>query len=312
MARWPLALVVAAQACAVDASGLPGPGPDAGGPTEDLGARDLGGEDAGGDLGPPPDMPDCVPSPSPEICNGIDDDCDRGIDEEVTVNEPCDGDGDGCLDGRTACLDDDTRCLEDGPERAGDSCDGPDADAVPEGTWACEDEVLRCADDCLWMPEFCNRRDEDCDGIIDEAPACNEGADTCRPVRRGDSIYLICTEPPGGGDSWGEARSECARRGYALAQVDDAAERDWLYTEAGTGEWWIGARTDRGDMAGRQDKGTWTWRPSGASVDPGLWATDEPSGDGSCGHLAFGFGGQLNDIPCTAIFNYICEGVIVP
>jgi hypothetical protein len=306
MARWLVALVVA-QGCAVDPSGIPGR-PDAA-PMDLATEADLGGRDGGRDLGPPPDMPGCVPSP--EICNGTNDDCDLAIDEDVTVGVACDGDGDGCMDGRTACLGGMERC-QDGPERVGIACDGTDADEVAEGRWDCLGDTLFCADDCVAGPETCNRRDDDCNGQVDEGGVCSDAADSCRSVRRGDSIYLICTEPAGAGDGWDEAQGECGRGGYTLAQIDDEAERAFLYAEAGVGDWWVGARTPRADAAGRQDTSTWTWRPSGAAVAVDLWAGTEPSGDGSCAHLAQGLGGELNDIPCATSYDYICEGTIVP
>ncbi len=214
------------------------------------------------------------------------------------------------MDGRTACLGGVERC-QDGPERAGVACDGPDADDLTEGRWECQGNALTCPSDCAVAPEACNQRDDDCDGVVDEM-VCSDAADTCRPIRRGDAIYLVCTEAPGAGDGWDEAQSECARGGYVLAELDDDGERAFLYTEAGAGNWWVGARTTRADEGGRRDLSTWTWRPSGASVATALWASGEPSGDGSCAHLAQAFGGSLNDIPCSTSYNYICEGRLVP
>ena len=311
MARW-LVVVAVVQGCAVDPSGIPASGEPDGAVDLGVSPSDLGDGDGGpADVGPPPDMPDCVPSP--ETCNGINDDCDLAIDEDVTVGMACDGDGDGCMDGRTACLGGTERCLDE-PEQVGFACDGTDADDVAEGRWECLGTALFCSGDCLSTAETCNRRDDDCNGQVDEGGVCSDEADSCRLIRRGDTdaIYLVCTEGPGAGDGWDEAQSECARGGYALAQIDDEAERAWLYGQAGVGEWWVGARTDRADAAGRQDTSTWTWRPAGAPVASGLWYDNEPSGDGSCGHLAQGLGGALNDIPCATSFNYLCEGRIVP
>lgn len=311
MARW-LVLVAIVQGCAVDPSGLPGSSDSDGAVDFGTSPSDLGGGDTGpADLGLPPDMPGCVPRP--ETCNGTNDDCDLAIDEDVTVGEACDGDGDGCMDGRTACLGGVERCLDD-EERVGFACDGTDADDVAEGRWECLGNALFCSGDCVSTAEVCNRRDDDCNGRVDEGGVCSDEADSCVPIRRGDTdaIYLICTEAAGAGDGWDEAQSECARGGYTLAQIDDEAERAWLYGQAGVGEWWVGARTDRADAAGRQDTSTWTWRPAGAPVATELWYENEPSGDGSCAHLAQGFGGALNDIPCATSYNYLCEGRIVP
>lgn len=299
----------AIQGCAVDVAGIPGDAPvDAASP--DLGPvdpPDLGVEPE--DLGPVPDMPDCTPVD--ERCNGMDEDCDGRVDEDV-VAAPCDGDDDGCMDGLTTCVDGGTTCEGDGATRAGEACDGLDADTVAEGFFACEDDALTCPDDCIPTGESCNQRDDDCDGSVDEEGACSDEGDDCRAVRRGDSLYLFCTDR-GGGESSYTAEGECDRGQYDLARIDDDDERVFLMGESGGGNLWVGARTDRFDPGGRRNKDTWTWRPSNAGVDHDLWANDEPSGDGSCAHLRESAGGRLNDTSCNDQFTaYICEGVLLP
>lgn len=296
--------------CAVDVGGIPNDDPadmfvraEDSGPME---TPDLGpGEE---DLGPPPDMPDC--EPVAELCNDTDDDCDGRVDEDIAVTA-CDGDEDGCMDGTSTCVDGDVVCEGDArANQVGGECDGPDADSVAEGTFACEGDVLVCPDDCVAEAEACNQRDDDCDGAVDEEGACSDDADTCRAVRRGEAVYLICTDP--GGESNYGAEGECDRGEYDLAVIDDEDELTFLYGEAGVGNWWVGARTDRFDGPGRRNTDTWSWRPSGADVDEDLWADDEPSGDGSCAHLWDARNGQLNDASCTNGMNYICEGVVRP
>jgi hypothetical protein len=76
---------------------------------------------------------------APELCNGLDDDCEGSIPEEET-----DEDGDGYVD-----------------------CESPEADHVgsPAGGGDCDD-----ADPDSWpgAPEVCDGADQDCDGQVDE------------------------------------------------------------------------------------------------------------------------------------------------
>jgi hypothetical protein len=76
------------------------------------------------------------PSPLPEDCNGLDDDCDGDIDEEVTTL-PCDVENEfGICVGETVCLDGESGCVGIGA-----------------------------------TPEACNGKDDDCDGDTDEIGA---------------------------------------------------------------------------------------------------------------------------------------------
>jgi hypothetical protein len=145
-------------------------------------ADDSGAPDAPGSVVVPPGC-----KPSPEICNGKDDNCDGRIDEGF------DADGDGtpsCAVGTTPadCDDKDPAIHPGAPETCNnkdDDCDGTiddGFDADNDGFYACAHGTLAvdCNDkDATVHPgatEVCNGKDDDCNGKIDELPALLNGS----------------------------------------------------------------------------------------------------------------------------------------
>jgi hypothetical protein len=173
--------VVAASACARGSSS---------------GDVDAGGDDVDGEPDGVPDAEPCIPS-GPEVCNGVDDDCNDAIDEGFDVGDPCDSaDGDMCLDDAVACTatGDASECVDAGaalvelcngadddcdPATAdgsadamvGTSCDGTDGDLCVEGTRSCAGGMLQCSDATGTTFDLCNSADDDCD------PASADGAE---------------------------------------------------------------------------------------------------------------------------------------
>jgi hypothetical protein len=118
------------------------------------------------------DRDDRVGAPFPEVCDGVDNDCDGATDGADTELADLDGDGaDRCSD----CDDGDPQRAPGLPERCqglDDDCDGlVPADEVD----ADADGVLVCAGDCddgsperhPGAIERCDDLDDDCDGILD-------------------------------------------------------------------------------------------------------------------------------------------------
>ncbi len=168
------------------------------------------GEVDSGDLGPP--SRECVPDV--ETCNGMDDDCDLSIDEEIGARScelsavECAG-AQTCEAGRwSECAPTDTRADSD-CDGLDNDCDGRVDEAFDTacrtacdsaGTASCtEGSLSMCVGESIADSDRCDGRDNDCDGRIDEdlpetcntgregicaigLPQCTAGTATCNPV----------------------------------------------------------------------------------------------------------------------------------
>jgi hypothetical protein len=148
-------------------------------------------------------------TPSPEVCNGLDDDCDGNIDEDVALGSCATGEPGVCAEGMLSCEAGVLVCRSLVEPRA-ETCDGTDEDCdgvIDEGTGAacypmgedgctanaaggfdcrgaCRSGMRACVNGTLSpcagfvtpREEVCGTgTDEDCDGAIDEDCACLDG-----------------------------------------------------------------------------------------------------------------------------------------
>ncbi|NOY94667.1 MAG: hypothetical protein GXP55_26110 [Deltaproteobacteria bacterium] len=320
--------LVLANGCSLDRAGRFTPDSDSGQGLDDAGAVDATGADTG---------TGCTPtSPSTEICDGVDNDCDRatadGADDPRLL-DPCDDlDPDLCVDDVTLCVAGVIVCRP-GPTDAVEVCNGLDddcddvidedaVDAIgfsvdadgdghgdPAGiiTMACEAPSGQAnpRDDCddtngdiyPGAPEVCNAIDDDCDGMRDE-----EGC-PCDVLENGGHVYLFCAAA-----NWTSARDTCTDNGYQLVTIDGEAENSFVRSEAsarGAGDVWIGYN-DRGS------NGSFVWQGPDSSYRN--WSGGEPNNGGcpldigcheDCVELFSD--GRWNDQACDDSRFFVCE-----
>ncbi|MBN2799176.1 MAG: putative metal-binding motif-containing protein [Deltaproteobacteria bacterium] len=210
-----------------------------------------------------------------EACDGMDNDCDGGIDEGLLLPFFADGDGDGWGAGDAVL-----------------ACEAPPGAAVSEGD--CDDE------DPAVSPrgaEVCDGVDNDCDGGIDEGLLQTWYADLDSDGW-GDTAVQACLLPPGASAQGGDCDDldPDVYPGSTVGEVpldgvdQDCDGADWCrdFDCDGVADWVL---INPGDLAA----GAWTW-----SAASDLWSgAEEPLSEGGDGSVAlFGAGpaafGDLN------------------
>jgi hypothetical protein len=185
-----------------------------------------------------------------EWCNGLDDDCSGTADDGAPLTWYSDSDGDGFGEpgtGREAC---DAR--PPGSSTVGGDCDDTRPSVSP-GTWdvACngvdddcdpstpdlqdqDRDGFVCSDDCddeardvfAGAVEVCDRRDQDCDGAVDEGvPLHTYYLDEDRDGF-GAAPVTACSTPPGASRHWGDCDDHDDQVSPGVRERCDGVDQD--------------------------------------------------------------------------------------
>jgi hypothetical protein len=170
-----------------------------------------------------------------------------------------------------------------------------DADADGHGCMDCND-----ADPSVGphSAESCDGIDNDCSGLIDDAPDCD-----CEQREISGRTFHLCNWPM----PWHEAEDLCLRKGLVLARVDSKRLSRELYREANEisrSAWWIG-------YSDRDEEGRFTWQ-EGDTGDFSYWDERQPNNrscNEDCVALREGKKGRWHDSPCQQHRPFICAAL---
>lgn len=142
-----------------------------------------------------------------------------------------------------------------------------------------------------------NRRDDDCSGQVDDAPAC-----PCPTVIAEGATFSLCDRPM----RWADAAAHCAAAGASLARLESAAQSAQVFQAARAidprARWWIG-------LSDAAQEGRFVW-VDGAPVDLTGWARGQPD-NGSCNQdcaaLLRNGSGRWQDRHCGQHQPFVCR-----
>lgn len=173
------------------------------------------------------------------------------------------------------------------------------ADADGDGFSVCVDDCDDDRDDVFpGAPEQCNLRDDDCNGVLDDDPACPDCMEV--PSPREGLAWMVCHAPR----SWAEAATRCEELGGVLASIASEAEHT-AFLRATLGlqwtSWWLG-------LSDQRVEGTFEWA-DGEPLAFTRWGSGEPNDSGGredCAQLV-PWNGLWNDLDCGRRLPFVCQ-----
>jgi len=167
-----------------------------------------------------------------------------------------------------------------------------DRDADGHGCTDCNDQDPRVGPHAA---EVCDGVDNDCNGLIDDAPAC-----ACDQRELSGRTYHLCNWPM----PWSEAQGMCERKGLVLARIDSKRASRALFREAtavARDAWWLG-------YSDRDEEGRFRWREGDVGAFT-YWDKGQPNNrscNEDCVALREGKQGRWHDTPCNQHRPFIC------
>ncbi len=226
-----------------------------------------------------------------EVCDGVDNDCNGDIDENLpltTYYRDDDGDTYGVTgDSQDLC----------GPGGAYTATQDGDCDDAVAGTNPGATEV-------------CDAVDNNCDGAVDEGNVC---PGDCTASQAGSGLYLFCGGTTAMNRDDAAAACATAGTGWGLASIQSQEENDAVWATCVTlrGDNTSSTSPDHFFWTGGNDLGTvgdWLWS-DGSAFTFTNWGSGEPNGGANerCMHLGRYANGLWNDAQCSIASRYICE-----